>query len=506
MASWKSDGIIESMKPKPSEKDITEPFIEAAEGDVDYSYDASQYYDFEFNNGKNFNEKILGSTINTDELVKTAETVKTEAAEVEKSYMDQLNEIRQKADLKKFRQLIANLIKAIPESINRTCESFAELVVAFYYLDPSVSDALAAKRIIIGQLNLYLTIPFTFWLSLNWWYVWNYTHFSFNFMDALKYPPFNMMYYVFEPGFYVLELMNYYILTMRVDAKLACWKRDFLNTMWDWRPVIFTIFALGNAGMLQTMPVSDTAGGMVSGDTTAISGLIFIGTIVAFVYLTLTCMARMIHFNELFQNAFLLAFMMLLFFLFVLIVAGFASSIAVAYFAFFSQMVLICFERFNFIAKIQEMFNDLKTAPVSDPDATLSSKPYTYIKQFIFRNFFGLCWVFCGVLPMCIYSLTMASSITNFPMMVTIMIFITILDIGLLYPAVDILSKLSGYLSKIIDENTEFKFKDEERIDRVPPPIQQTTTGVDNSGSIFNDSGFILKDFILAMMNPTLLF
>lgn len=503
MASWKSDGIIKSMKPKPSEKDITEPFIEAVEGDVDYSYDASRSYDFDFNNGKNFNEDILGITRTADELGSIQNIKQPVSSEVVdavggESYMDQLNEIRQKTDIKKFRRLIANVIKSIPESIDRQTDSIAELIIAFYYLDTTVPDALAAKRIIIDQINLYLIIPVSFWVALNWWYVWNYTHFSFNFMDALKYPPFNMMYYVFEPGFYVLEMMNYYTLTMRVDAKLACWKREWLNTLWDWRPVTFTIFALGTAGLLKTMPVSETAGGMVGGDTTAISGLIFIGTIVAFAYLTLTCMARMLHFNELFKNAFLLAFMMLLFFLFVLIVAGFASSIAVVYYLFFSQMVLICFERFNCDTKVQEMFNDLKTAPVKDPEATLSSKPYTFIKQFIFRNFFGLCWVFCAVLPMCIYSLVKVSSITNLAMMITLIIFIIMLDTMLLYPAIDIIAKLSEYANKIMEENTDFELKEEENIDPVPPPIKKSTS-TNNSNSIFDD-------LLLLMMNPARLF
>jgi hypothetical protein len=495
MASWNPDGIIQSMNNKPEENKKTEPFIE---GNVNYTYDGTKPLDFNLSEGRNFNEQVL-SIINiaSSEVVNITDTTKKETVDeiAKTSYMDQLEEIRKKGDLQKFRKLIGNLIKSIPDSIEKQTNAIADLIVAFYYTNIESAEAKVARKVIIDQINLYLIIPVSFWVALNWWYVWNYTNFTFNFMDFLKYPPFNMMYYVVEPGFYVLEMMNYYMLTIRMDKDLACWKRAILTTLWDWRPVTFTIFALVTAGLLQSMPVSETAGGMVGGDSTAVSGLIFIGTIIAFAYLTLTCMARMLRFNSLLQNAFLLAFTMLLFFLFVIIVAGFAAGVAVFYYLFFSQMVLICFELLNCDAKVQEMLNDLRTAPVNDPDAKLSEKPFTFLKQYCFRNFFGLCWVFCAVIPVFVYSMIQISTISNLPMMITLIIFVVLLDIAMLYPAIDILQKLTDYINKMMEDKS-IEIKEEPIVDPVPPPLKPMDTGKGD------ESRSLLNDILLFMMNP----
>lgn len=488
MASWNSDGIIEAMKSK-SVDNSKESFVEGA---VDYTYDGTKAKDVDITQGRNFNEKVLNSVENAEKTV-VSDAVKSTGAEAP-AFMNEINKLKKQFDIMRFRKLMANLIKAIPESIDTAVESFAELIVAFYYPDTEEPEAKLSREVIVEQINLYLIIPFSFWVALNWWYVWNYTNFTFNFMDALKYPPFNIIYYVAEPGFFVLELMNYYMLTMRMDKNMPCWQRTILNTLWDWRPIVFTLFTFGTAGLLKVLPVSDTAGGMIGGDSTMVSGIIFIGTIVAFAYLTLTCISRMVHFNTVLQNAFLLAFVMLLFFLFVLIIAGLASMVAVFYYMFFSQMVLFCFELLNCDAKIQEMFNDLKTAPVNDPDAKLSEKPFTFLKQYIFRNFFGLFWVFGVVIPMFIYSMTQISTISNFPMMITLIIFVIVLDTMLLAPAIDLVATLADFIKKIIDQNNPIVMKEEPVSDPVPPPSKPIPM-TDSSKSMFDD-------LLLFMMNP----
>jgi hypothetical protein len=177
----------------------------------------------------------------------------------------------------------------------------------------------------------------------------------------------------------------------------------------------------------------------------------------------------------------------------VLIVAGFASSIAVFYYLFFSQMVLICFELLNCDAKVQEMLNDLRTAPVNDPDAKLSEKPFTFLKQYIFRNFFGLCWVFCALIPVFIYSMIKISTITNLPMMITLIIFVVLLDTAMLYPAFDILEKLSEIGAKMMEDKS-IDIQEEPVADTLPAPIKQLVSHSDESRSLLNDVLLFLMD------------
>jgi hypothetical protein len=245
MASWNSDGIIEAMKSK-SVDNSKESFVEGA---VDYTYDGTKAKDVDITQGRNFNEKVLNSVENAEKTVVSG-AIKSVTGSETPSFMNEINKLKKQFDIMRFRKLMANLIKAIPESIETAVESFAELIVAFYYPDTEEPEAKLSREVIVEQIYLYLIIPFSFWVALNWWYVWNYTNFSFNFMDALKYPPFNIIYYVAEPGFFVLELMNYYMLTMRVDKNMPCWQRDILNTLWNWRPIVFTLFTFGTAGLL----------------------------------------------------------------------------------------------------------------------------------------------------------------------------------------------------------------------------------------------------------------
>jgi hypothetical protein len=495
MASWKSGVITQTL---PSEPNPTETFVE---GNEEYTYDSTKTFDYDLGSGKNFNDLVL-DTIDVATELDTSHILNDISDDrlnelTESSYAEKVKETLKYGDIQRFRKLIGNLIKSIPENIDRAVESSADLIVAFYYADIESAEANVAKRVIVKQINLYLIIPVSFWVALNWWYVWNYTNFTFNFMDILNSAPFSMLYYILEPGFYVLETMNYYMLTMRMDQNLPCWKREWLSMLWRWRPVTFTMFTFGTAAILKTMPVSETAGGMISGDSTIVSSIIFLGTIVAFGYLTVTCMERMVEWNRLFQNAFLLGFMVLLFLLFVILVAGFASSIAVLYYLFFSQMVLLFFELWNCDAKIRQMITDLKATPVSDPDATLSGKPYTFIKQFIFRNFFGLCWVFGLVLPIFVYSIMQISTISNLPMMITLMIFVVLLDTALMYPVFDIVEKIWEYGNKLMEDIQSIKTTEAAVPDPVRAPLPNKNIQTDNSKSWFNE-------LLIFMMYPLL--
>ena len=65
MASWNPDGMIEAMKPKPSDN-TKESFVEGA---VDYTYDATRPYETDAVIEKNFNEVILTSQKKIEQLM-----------------------------------------------------------------------------------------------------------------------------------------------------------------------------------------------------------------------------------------------------------------------------------------------------------------------------------------------------------------------------------------------------------------------------------------------------
>ena len=80
-------------------------------------------------------------------------------------------------------------------------------------------------------------------------------------------------------------------------------------------------------------------------------------------------------------------------------------------------------------------------------------------------------------------------------MMITLVIFVIILDSILMAPAIDLLSTLFEYINKIMAQNNPIVMKEEHVQDPVPPPSKLTPTGTDTSKSMFDD-------LLLFMMNP----
>jgi hypothetical protein len=351
MATWTNPEFRKDANIEPMDNYMRR-VLEADDEVSNMGFDANPDYEV-LDDGRDFDEILISGGDQISDIFNKGEVaaVKEVTGEDTPSISDTITELRERFEIAKFRGLIKNLFESFPKGLSKVKRAIAALIVGFYYKqkDANTSEAKTARNIIERQIQMYFTLPITFWVAINWWYVWNYTNFTFNFMDLLAIPLFSPLYYVLEPPVYMLEIINYYFLTMRMDQNLSCTYRAVLTALWDWRPVTFTIFALSLAGALQNLPFSDTIASVITGESNPISAIVFLGTIGLFFYLTCTCMKRLLEFNKLFSNVLIVAFMMLLFFLFVLIFAGIASGIAVMYIAFFSSFVLIVFERFNFI-------------------------------------------------------------------------------------------------------------------------------------------------------------
>jgi hypothetical protein len=218
------------------------------------------------------------------------------------------NSLKQKFDINTLRALIAEVFKAIPHGSAAVKTAVAELVTRFYYNDLNTADATFAKNTIAEQMQRFFGIPVAYWVAINWWYVLNYTNFTFNFMDFLKLSIFRVAYYIVEPSFIVLETLNYYLLSMRMDANISCTAKERFNLMWDWRPVTFSLFMMLMGGVFHGLPITDTVGDIIAGNPNPITSMVFIYTIFMFVYLTCTCMSRLMSFTNLLGNILIVIF------------------------------------------------------------------------------------------------------------------------------------------------------------------------------------------------------
>jgi hypothetical protein len=475
MATWKTPivarPVVEGAKniSDTSQNQIPTSYVE---------FESVQEYDQVEDLGKSANETILlgGIPVDPPPPPPPPESI-LQANDPNPSFSDLIASLKEKFDLTKFRKLVLKVFMSIPYGLTSFKQAFSALIVSFYYSDLTDPDAITVRQVIESQIQRYFAIPVTFWAALNWWYVLNYTNFRFNFTDALSLAPFKIGYYVFEPMFTVLEFMNYYMLSLRMDKKVSCELRNIINTLWDWRPISFTVFAFSMAGILHNIPFTSVLKDSITGDSNVFVSMMFIAIIFTYIYLTCTSITRLFSFASLLGNILVVIFVLLLFLLFVLIFSSMATTMAMFYLVFFSNLVLVVFERFNFPWKISEMLNDLMEAPVNDPDASINPKskdfrPFTYAKQYVYRNFFQLMWAIVGVIPMIILNIVECWNMRNKAMSMAMMIVTVVTGSVLLAPVTDIIMKIADIVLSLFSGDNPFAN---------PPPLDSMLSAT-NSG------------------------
>jgi len=129
-------------------------------------------------------------------------------------------------------------IESGPNLMATAINNAVSAIVAVLYVGyDNATEKKKATQIITGQIYRLIALFCSFLIIWNWWYLWNYTTFTFNFEQLLDYPPFSILFYIFEPSFKVIELMNYYLISRRMDAELSSSSRSFMRKMWDYRPI-----------------------------------------------------------------------------------------------------------------------------------------------------------------------------------------------------------------------------------------------------------------------------
>lgn len=423
-----------------------------------YDYLASvQEYDVKERVGKTAGEAILlGKPIAPPDASLNVPTPDTPPDEPSKpSIADNINDLKDKFTWKKLQKLITRIFVSFPEGLDAMKKEIAGAMVEFYYPGKTDSiDAQIANDVIQHQISWYYTIPITFWVALNWWYVWNYTNFHFSFTDALPY--LKPLYYVLEPSFVVLDFFNYYLLSIRMDKNVSCTTRQWLESFWDWRPVTFTLFLIIVPVILHKLPFTETMYSMSTNESTVISSTLFLASIFVYVYLTCTCAMRLMYFQHMLGNILIVIFVLLLFCLFVLVFSWIGTAILMAYLSFFSFFVLLVFERLNFPWKIAEMLSDLQNAPVNDPDAKEGT--LVWLGQFLFRNFFRFFWLLFCVIPFFVWCMVKIGKISNKETVAILVINTIVLNAFMAIPSLNVFTTLISVAMKILNTSKTDSF------------------------------------------------
>jgi hypothetical protein len=277
-------------------------------------------------------------------------------------------------------------ITSVPDLIDKSVNTTAYATTKILYKSPNDEEALKTKDIIKRQLYRFIAILFSFIIIWNWWFLWNYTNFVVNLEKPLDYPPFSILYYIFEPSFKVIELINYYMLSIRMDAGMPGIFREFMRDLWNYRPITFGIFTTLMLAGCTNAPFGSIFVSLFSGKPSGIAKLVMILSVIMYIFLTVNPERIRTFMFYFFWFPPIIVFVVLLLMLLVYVFSGFTALIFALYLFFLSNFGLLIFNGgnpFKAVSAIFKIYSDLKTAPVDD---TKTEDDFKKMGQNIFRN------------------------------------------------------------------------------------------------------------------------
>lgn len=303
-------------------------------------------------------------------------------------------------------------------------------------IDPYSEKGRKYSKVMASQFNIwYLAVPVSYVIVINWWYLWNYTDFTFDFRSLLNYFP---MKWPIEPFLYAIEYINYSLIGFRVDSEPKSLfgtpeeVREWLRQLWDYRPITFTFFYACLAGLFIGVPevskFSDTMAAFLIGETTFLTPIIILLSIFFFAFITLKPERDIEYIITAFPvSIFLKIFMFFLSLVFASLIGPMVLGVYL-YFISFYAMPIFCWQGFSFIhmwpwrtfQEFLRIYYDLSEAPVKEPETNNVFKKIQYL---LFQECQNLFMLFVVCLSILIVHITEAVEVMeSTPLLLTFMI------------------------------------------------------------------------------------
>lgn len=351
----------------------------------------------------------------------------------ENTLSDQFKSLKESPNLAKIASLYKNGVKQMKSQMGSQKDAAMQSVVGVYFEDPDSQEAKQSSKIISRQIAMYLAIPMTYWIVLNWWHTWIYTTSSVDFKNVLNWKIFKVMQFGIEPPIMMLEAINYQILSKRLDKNISDKTRESFRKMWDWRPVTFTLFYFVIFAGMTYSPLFKIFTNVLEGNPGILSSVLTVGSIILYFSYNFT-FERFQKYLKIVGVQLFVPIIMIMMFILVLIFSFIASIILTFYLMFYSHIAFFYHNGFNPITmykKIRQIFQDLQDAPVNIPEPE-ENDYWTKVKNFIFRNFHNLFMLIMIFIPMLIKNCVEASQKVKSVDLLILIIMINLLLVGLL--------------------------------------------------------------------------
>lgn len=223
-----------------------------------------------------------------------------------------------------------------------------------------------------------VVVPASYWLVINWWYVLCYTNYTIDFRKFVWRP----ISWAMAPALNAFELFNYYTLTFRmdVDSKIPA---DLSRQLWNWRPVVFSLFHGIMVGSMFAFSVTDAAMNSMLN-----TGILYGVACVLSIYYFISLLMQDGWHTEFMEGGWatlmIFAGLLVISFIGMFVFITIVCPMFTMYLAFLSYFVLLAFNKFwppSVISICNQIFEELKEAPVDDP-----IDKWGQIQNFAFQN------------------------------------------------------------------------------------------------------------------------
>jgi hypothetical protein len=126
------------------------------------------------------------------------------------SKMKEVKDIIKQLDPNRAKVLYDNAMNSIIKSFDNLIDSISNKISSWFYDSFESPQAKKDMKLLSSHILQWITIPMTYVVVMNWWYVLCYTNFKIDFRDYI----FTPLHWIIAPPLHSLEFVNYYMLLL----------------------------------------------------------------------------------------------------------------------------------------------------------------------------------------------------------------------------------------------------------------------------------------------------
>lgn len=378
------EGFVENMKNKGSNKKNPEEPEPEPEPEL-VKYEVADYGDGIYV-GQDPDELIL--TNNKKIQLPTTPPVSTPITPKGIVDISKIQDAYNNADFSQGLQEYKNTVKNLKNGAANIKNDIARFFGSWFYDTFESPESMRDLTILSNQISRWIAvIPMSYLMVINWWYIMCYSNYVIDFRTFIL----PSIEWAMAPPFFSLELINYYILTFRMDRNATFpVSVEQARDIWNWRPVVFSAMHLVLFLFALHAPLLDVIESTLVG-----SGALFmILTVSSIIYFAKLFITKKWFDKPIFSNSTigmlgligLLVISFACMFVFILLICPIFTTylLLISYCTIF---ILNWFSPSAILSVYSQMFQELKEAPVTVTDEYSKTEK---LKNAIFQNFHSI--------------------------------------------------------------------------------------------------------------------